>query len=45
MTDEQIERGLAALRGYIHATYADPNQPQSLESGFTVRAYLPPENA
>ena len=42
MSDEQIESGLAAVRAYVATHYVDPNQPEALESGFRVQAYLPP---
>jgi len=43
MSDEQIERGLAAAREYVTAHYANPTQPEALESGFSVQTYLPPK--
>ncbi|MEP7293253.1 MAG: class I SAM-dependent methyltransferase [Chloroflexota bacterium] len=45
MTDEQMERGLSAVRAYIAAHYPDPTQPLTLEGGFSVQAYLPPAGA
>lgn len=41
MTDEQVERGLAAVRAYFAAHYDDPTKPETLESSFNVQAYLP----
>ncbi len=43
MDDETVRRGLEAVQAYVDAHYADPAQPELLESGFRVQAYLPPE--
>ena len=43
MSDEQMERGLAAVREYISGHYPDPTQPETLEASFHVQAYLPPD--
>lgn len=42
MSDAELERGLAAVRGYIASHYTDPTQPEMLNSSFHVQAYLPP---
>lgn len=42
MSDDQLERGLAAVRGYIASHYDDPTQPETLNASFHVQAYLPP---
>lgn len=41
MTDDQIERGAAAIQQAIEAEYPDPSQPVRLSSTFIARAYLP----
>lgn len=42
MSEEQLERGLAAVREYIRHHYDDPTQPETLDASFHVQAYLPP---
>ena len=44
MDDATLGRGLAAVAAYVAAHYADPTQPEALESSFKVQAYLPPED-
>lgn len=41
LTDDEIERGAAAMRAAIEAQYPNPEQPRSFESTFIARAYLP----
>lgn len=43
MTDEQMERGLAAVRAYISEHYPDPTQLETLNGTFHVQAYSPPD--
>ncbi len=42
LSDEQIERGVQAVRAHIAAHYPDPTQPIAVESQFKAMAYLPP---
>jgi SAM-dependent methyltransferase len=44
MSEETLQRGLAAVQAYVAAHYDDPSQPETLESGFRAQAYLPPES-
>ncbi|MBI1258725.1 MAG: methyltransferase domain-containing protein [Chloroflexi bacterium] len=44
MSDEVLERGVAAVQAYIDSHYDDPTQPEVLESNFKVQAYLPPKS-
>ncbi len=45
MSDEQLERGLSAVRAYIAAHYSDPSQPETLQASFQAQAYLPPDES
>lgn len=45
MSDEQLERGLAAVREYIAQHYDDPTQPETLNGAFNVQAYFSPDGA
>ncbi|MEO8392121.1 MAG: methyltransferase domain-containing protein [Chloroflexota bacterium] len=44
MSDDLLERGLAAVQAYVDENYSDPTTPLALESHFKVQAYLPPKN-
>jgi ubiquinone/menaquinone biosynthesis C-methylase UbiE len=43
MSDEQMARGLAAVREYIAAHYDDSTAQETFDSRFNVQAYLPPQ--
>ncbi len=42
MSDEQIARGIAAVRAYVAEHYPDPTLREAVEANFQVQAYLPP---
>lgn len=42
LTDEEIERGAAAMQAAIETQYAHPEQPQPMRVTVLSRAYLPP---
>ncbi|MBL8154650.1 MAG: class I SAM-dependent methyltransferase [Anaerolineae bacterium] len=42
LSDAQIERGAATLEAFIKATYADPDAPMRVTSGFLAQAYMRP---
>ena len=44
MSDEVLERGVAAVQAYIDAHYDDPTKPEVLDANFKVQAYLPPKS-
>lgn len=44
LSDEQLEQSLAAMQTLIAENFPDPDQPVVIESGFHVRAYVPPSN-
>jgi hypothetical protein len=41
LTDDEIERGAAAIQQTIATEYPHPEQPVRLSSTFIARAYLP----
>lgn len=43
LTDQDIDRGVAALEAFIHDRFDDPNQPVLVEERFHVMRYLPPD--
>ncbi|NWG15930.1 MAG: class I SAM-dependent methyltransferase [Chloroflexi bacterium] len=42
LTDEEVERGMDAMRAVIAADYPNPDAPRRLQTTFVTRAYLPP---
>ena len=44
MSDEQVARGVTAVKTYIADQHLDPKQPIAVEGSFNIQAYLPPEN-
>ncbi len=42
LSDEEIARGINALRAAIKTHFADPDKPVLVTSSFRARAYLPP---
>jgi SAM-dependent methyltransferase len=44
LTDEQLERGLTAMRAAMQAHYPDPDAPVETTTEFYVTAYLPPQH-
>lgn len=42
LSDEELERGIAALEAHIAANFDDPRQPIDVPYNFYVQAYLPP---
>lgn len=44
LSDEQIERGVQAVRAHIAAHYPDPTQPIAVELQFKAMVYFPPTN-
>ncbi|MBZ0288422.1 MAG: class I SAM-dependent methyltransferase, partial [Anaerolineae bacterium] len=42
LSDEDLNRGVEALKAYIAAHYPDPNQPIMIEERFQAMAYTPP---
>jgi ubiquinone/menaquinone biosynthesis C-methylase UbiE len=45
MSDEQLQRGIDAVRAYIGDHYTHPEVPQPFQQTFRVRAYRPPAAA
>lgn len=43
LSDEELNRGVTALKAYIDAHFDDPNQPIVIDQQFLARAYTPPE--
>ncbi len=44
LSDDEIERGAAAMQAAVEALYPHPEQARRFESAFIVRAYLPPNS-
>jgi SAM-dependent methyltransferase len=43
LSDEELNRSLRAMEAIIAEKYPEPDKPITIESGFELRAYLPPK--